>query len=84
MPNKHNSMVFYSSTLEMPHVHKNWSSVPLIAFFDKKDQQRMTAMPKNIFQDTSTMVGTHNWHVWVKHAKHKVWLSIYSSLLANN
>ena len=48
MPNKHNSMVFYSSTLEMPHVHKNWSSVPLIAFFDKKDQQRMTAMPKNI------------------------------------
>ena len=49
MPNKHNSMVFYSSTLEIPCVQKNWSSVPLIAFFGKKDQQRRKAMPKNNF-----------------------------------
>ena len=51
VPDKHQSMVFYSSTLEDPCVHKNWSSVPLPAFFGYKDQQRTTATPKNIFHE---------------------------------
>ena len=32
-------------------VHKNWSWVPLPAFFGNKDQQRTTATPKNIFHE---------------------------------
>ena len=31
------------------------------------DQQGTAATPKKIFEDTSTVVGMHNWHVWVKH-----------------
>ena len=35
----------------VPCVHKNWSWVPLPAFFGNKDQQRTTATPKNIFHE---------------------------------
>ena len=35
----------------MPCVHKNWTSVPLPAFFGHKDSQRTTATPRNIFHD---------------------------------
>ena len=64
-------IILWSSTLppwRVPCVHKNWSSVPLAGFLATKIKKRTT--PKNIFKDTSTMVGTHNWHVWVKHVKH--------------
>ena len=51
MPNKHNSTVFYSSTLEIPCVHKNWSSVPLIYFFlAKKIYKEQKPCPKILFK----------------------------------
>ena len=34
----------------------------LSSFFGYKDQQRTTFIPKNIFKDTSTVVGIHNVH----------------------
>ena len=54
------------------------------SFFGLDDQQRTTTTPKSLFKDTYTMVGTQNWHVWVKHDKHKVWVSICFSLPANS
>ena len=67
------NIILWSSTLppwRVPCVHKNWSSVPLVAFLatniNKEGQPQ-----KNICKDTSTMVGIHNWHVWMKHVKYE-------------
>ena len=50
---KHQSMVFYSSTLRrVPCVSKNWSSVPLPTFLSTKiNKDRTKTTPKNIFRE---------------------------------
>ena len=62
----------WSSTLppwRVPCVHKNWSSMPLGAFLATKINKEQQPHQK-VFLDIFIMVGTHNWHVWVKHVKH--------------
>ena len=63
----------------VPCVQENWSSVPLPAFLATKINKEQQPHQKTLFmKDTSTMVCTHNWHVWVKHVKH--WGMIVSLL----
>ena len=65
-------MVFHSSTLEGAYIHKNWSSVPLPNFLATKINKERRPHQKIFFmKDISTMIGTHNWNVWVKHVKHR-------------
>ena len=64
-------IILWSSTLlpwRVPCVHKNWSSEPLVAVWLQRPTKN-NSHTKNIFKDTSTIVGTHNWHVQVKHVK---------------
>ena len=49
MPGKHESMVFSSSTLEGPCVHKNLSLVPLPAFFGYKKINKEQQPQQKIF-----------------------------------
>ena len=51
VPSKHQSMVFYSSALEGALVHKNWSSVPLVAFLAKKINKEQQ-LPQKFFLET--------------------------------
>ena len=70
----------------VPCVHKNWSWVPLPAFFGNKDQQRTTATPKNIFHERhlySGKVHTTDMFEWSM-SSIKVWLSVWFSFLANS
>ena len=79
------NIILWSSTLpplRVPCVHKNWSSVPLVAFLARKINKEQKPHQKNLFKGTYIKVGTQNWHVWVTSIK--VWLSICFSLLANS
>ena len=61
------SVVFYSW-----RVPWNWSSVPLPTFLATKINKEKQQHQKIFFmKGISTMVGMHNWHVSVKHVKHR-------------
>ena len=61
------SVVFYSW-----RVPWNWSSVPLPTFLATKINKEKQQHQKIFFmKGISTMVGMHNWHVSVKHFKHR-------------
>ena len=69
------NIVLWSSILppwRVPCIHKNWSSVPLPTFLVTKINKERQPHQKIFFmKDISTMIGTHNWNVWVKHVKHR-------------
>ena len=51
-------MVFYSSTLEGALVHKNWSSVPLVAFLATKINKEQQ-LPQKFFLETPVFNGRY-------------------------
>ena len=53
VPNKPQSMVFYSSIFEGALVHKNWSSVPLVAFLATKINKEQQPHHKYLYMSSS-------------------------------